>query len=345
MAGIRETLTDSPEQMAIKSIGIFVLVEDVSFGRERGGMGLVTLKLTDPDRHGIVNGGHTFLTIREVVCTATDEERETLDKAFVPLRIYQGIEPDQIPLMADGLNRSKQVDDPSLDNLRKLFDPIKQVMQGQPGEDAISYNQGGEGAIYITEVLAALELFNRERFSDTEHPNRLFSSNKLPVQYFEKDVEANPSPLQLLVPHLPEILRLSDRIRELTPTAAKRVDFDFGRSKTGAKQKTRAGNPSNRNIPLPFLGRTMDYRVAKGWVLPMLAAFRANVSWDLARGHFAWKVDPEELLSGVIDDLVRVCVRVHRENQSHPEIVGKTESAYAQCYDKVQIHLAKLGKL
>lgn len=59
----------------------------------------------------------------------------------------------------------------------------------------------------------------------------------------------------------------------------------------------------------------------------------------------AWKVPPEKLLTSVIDDMVRVCVRVHVENKSRPEFVGKTESAYAQCYDKVQIQLAKLGKL
>jgi hypothetical protein len=345
VAGIRETLTESPEQMAIKSIGIFVLVDEATFGREQGGMGVVTLRLTDLDRHGIVNGGHTFLTIREVIEESEDDELERLAEAYVPLHIYQGIGPDQIPLMADGLNRSKQVDDPSLDNLRKLFDSIKKVMDGEPGEEAISYHQGGEGPIYITEVLAALELFNCERFSESEHPSRLFSSNKLPVRYYEEDAAADPSPLDLLVPYLPEILRLSDRIRELTPAAAKRVGFEFGRAKVGGKQKARAGNSANRNIPLPFLGKTMDYRVPKGWVLPMLSAFRANVTWDLAKRKFAWKVAPEKLLTSVIDDMVRVCVRVHVENKSRPEFVGKTESAYAQCYDKVQIQLAKLGKL
>ncbi len=218
-------------------------------------------------------------------------------------------------------------------------------MRDHPGEEAISYHQGDEGSIYITEVLAALELFNCQRFTDSDHPSRLFSSNKLPVKYFEEDAKADPSPLKLLVPRLPEILRLADCIRELTPAAAKRNNFEFGRAKVGGRKKVRAGNAANRNIPLPFLGRTMDYRVPKGWVLPMLSAFRANVQWDLERGRFAWKLPPEELLEGVIDDMVRVCVRVHSDNKSRPEFVGKTESAYAQCYDKVRIFLALRGKL
>lgn len=342
---IRETLLDNPGQMAIKSIGIFVLAEDAMFKRVDGGMGELTLQLTDRERHGIVNGGHTFLTIREVVEEATEDELERLQQAYVRLHIYQGIEPDQIPEMADGLNRSKQVDDPSLDNLRGLFDDIRQIMEGQPGKEAISYFMGDDGPVYITEVLAALELFNCARFNDSVHPSRLFSSNKLPVKYFEDDLQAVPSPMKLLVPRTPEILQLSDLIRELTPTAAKRVGFEFGRMRTGGRQKVRAGSPINRNIPLPFLGRTTDYRVPKGWVLPMLSAFRANVDWDLKSERFAWKLPPEEVLKGVIDDLVRVCVRVHIDNKSRPEFVGKTESAYAQCYDKVVIFLAKRGKL
>jgi hypothetical protein len=343
--GIRETLLENPILMAIKSIGIFVLAEEASFNRVSGGMGELALTLADPDRHGIVNGGHTFLTIREAIEEADEDELERLQRAFVPLHVYQAIEPEQIPEMADGLNRSKQVDDPSLDILRGMFEDIKQIMRGRPGEEAISYHQGDDGSIYITEVLAALELFNCQRFTDSEHPSRLFSSNKLVVKYFEEDVKATPSPVKLLVPHLLEILQLSDSIRQLTPAAAKRVGFEFGRAKVGGRKKARAGSAANRNIPLPFLGRAMDYRVSKGWVFPMLSAFRANVQWDLEHGHFAWKLPLEEVLQGVIDEMVRVCVRAHADNKSRPEFVGKLESAYAQCYDKVRIFLALRGKL
>ena len=247
--------------------------------------------------------------------------------------------------MADGLNRSRQVDDPSLQNLAGLFEDIKGVMRGEPGEKEISYHQGGEGSVYITEVLAALELFNCERFSDEDHPTRLFSSNKLPMKYFEDDANREPSPLKLLVPHLSEILKLSDRIREMTPDACKRIGFEFGRMKASSRQKARAKSPVNLDIALPFLGRTMNGRVPKGWVMPMLAAFRANVKWDLKRDKFSWKLPVEEVLTGVIDEMVRICAQVHEDNKSHPEFVGKKDEAYARCYDKVVIYLAKKGKL
>ena len=71
----------------------------------------------------------------------------------------------------------------------------------------------------------------------------------------------------------------------------------------------------------------------------MLAAFRANVDWDLHRRRFEWKVPLRELVPQVIDDLVQVCVTEHRDNNLQPDRVGKRKSTYVQCYDKVQLQL------
>lgn len=87
----------------------------------------------------------------------------------------------------------------------------------------------------------------------------------------------------------------------------------------------------------------MGHHVPKGWLYPMLAAFRANVSWDLQRAKFEWKVALNKLVPAVIDDLVRVCVTEHRDNNLQPDKVGKRESTYSQCYDKVQLYLLESG--
>jgi hypothetical protein len=143
------------------------------------------------------------------------------------------------------------------------------------------------------------------------------------------------------MPRLPEILELSDLIRRETTAAAKRVGFEFGRMKAG---KIRAGAKSNKNIPLPFLNAMMSHRVPNGWLYPMLAAFRADVRWDLPRSSFEWKVPLAKLVPAVIDDLVGVCVAEHRDNNLQPDKVGKRESTYVQCYDKVQLYLLESGQ-
>jgi hypothetical protein len=248
-----------------------------------------------------------------------------------------GIAEDKVPAIAEGLNRSKQVDDPSLVNLQGHFDKIREVMKGRPGEDAISYHQGDSGDIYITEILAMLEMFNCQRFTNNKHPHYLLSRMKSALEFYKTDLKA-PSPLDLLIPRLPEILRLADNIKKRTPTASKEeVGFQLGRVKLG--KKVRAASAVHKNEPLPFIGSSIDCRVPNGWLFPMLAAFRANVRWDLEKGIFAWKLPLDELLDTVIGDLVRVCVSEHKTNNLRPDQVGKRESTYAQCYDKVRLAL------
>src|SRR5262249_38127848 len=151
---------------------------------------------TDSERHGIVNGGHTFAAIRDVIESMEDAEAGSLDDAYVRLHILQGIDKERVPEIAEGLNRSKQVDDPSLDNLRGLFTDIKKVMEDKPGAEQIAYNQGDSGEIYVTEILAVMQLFNCERFSQKVHPYRLFGRTKSALEFFEKDVNQSPSPIK-----------------------------------------------------------------------------------------------------------------------------------------------------
>lgn len=338
--GITETLTDNPEDMAIKNQGIYLLVEDAEFNRASGGAGQLAITLADPQRHGVVNGGHTFAAIRDAIERADANESAALSRAYVRLHILQGVDQDKVPEIAEGLNRSKQVDDPSLENLQGHFDKIRTAMTGRPGEKAIAYHQGDDGDIYIVEILVLLEMFNRERFDSRKHPHNLYSRTKSALEFYQKDLNAHPSPLDLLIPKVPDILCLFDTVQRLTPTAAKAAGFEFGRMKAG---RHRAGAEANRNVSLPFLATSMNYRVPKGWLYPMVAAFRANVDWDLGSQRFQWKVPLAKLVPQVINDLVRVCVTEHRDNKLEPDKVGKRESTYVQCYDKVQLYLLQAG--
>jgi hypothetical protein len=346
--GITSTLLENPEDMALKNQGIFLLVDHAEFSKATGGEGRLTVSLSDKSRHGIVNGGHTFAAIRDTLENASELELDAVTKAYVRLHLLQGIDESKVPEIAEGLNRSKQVDDPSLDNLRGYFNRIKDVMKDRPGSENIAYYQGDEGEIYISEVLAYASLFNCSRYDENNHPYRLYKQLSLGLKSFEmekkkSEKDGGRSPFELLIPKTPEILILGDKIKLRTKDVAKSdCGFEFGRMKVG---KERAAAKKHRNIHLPFIGQSVNFRVPNGWLFPMLAAFRANVRWDLSGGVFEWKVPVEELFEGVFGDLVRVCVSEHRESGMSPEWVGKRESAYRQCYDKVRLYLALKGKL
>lgn len=337
--GIVETLTQYPDDMSIKNQGIYLLVEDAVHTKSPGGHGMLTVTLSDTDLHGIINGGHTFAAIRDTIENADDVELQSIARAHVRLHLMSGIDADKVPLIAEGLNRSKQVDDPSLENLKHHFVAIKKSLEGKLGENSISYHQGDDGDNYITEILVFLEMFNGERFDARRHPNSLYNSPKNGLKYYTKDLENSPSAIDILVPKLHEILQLADFIRQATPSAAKKVGFEFGRMKIGS---ARTGSIRHKDIDLPFIGKKMDHRVPNGWLYPMLAAFRANMIWDLDNKKFEWMMPLDALLPQVMEDLVGVCVTAHSDNIA-PEKVGKRESIYVQCHDKVKIKLFELG--
>ena len=337
--GIWETLQGSPGDFAIKNQGLYLLVEQIGdYDRTRDG-GRLRLKLTDPSAHGLCNGGHTYSAIREYAETAGDPK--TLEEAFVRLHIFEGIDPDKVPVMAEGLNRSKQVDDPSLQNLRGLYDSIRKKMEGKPGADQIAYHQGENGEYYITEIVRSLMFFNCERFDDRRHPNNLYRQQKKMVGMFEEDYNKSPSPIGLVVEHAPEILTLMDRIAKEVPAACKRLKFDFSRMSDGSG--ARNASPKHKNTKLHFLDDVMGHKVPNGWLMVMLAAFRANVDWDLGNNRFTWRVPLDQLLPEVVDNLVRVCVQEYRDNKVKPDEMARNASIYEQCYDKVALTLHKLA--
>lgn len=335
--GILETLHDAPNEMAIMNQGIYMLVDKADYARGPSYNGNLELTFADIGKHGIINGGHTYAAIREAIENATDEEMELLKQAFVRVHIFQGIDEDYVPDIAEGLNRSKQVDDPSLANLQGEFDIIRKALKGTVGEQHIAYHQGDTGSVYVSELLVYINLFNVERFDDKVHPNGLYNRQALGLKYYTEDMEHDRAHLNQLIAKLPDFLWLADSIRLATPAAAKANKFKFGRAKISTTD--RAGSVRNKGTLLPFVDQTVNYRVPNGWVYPMLAAFRANLKTE--QHKLVWRMPIKELLPAVIEQLVGVCVSEHRDNSMRPELVGKRESAYAQCYGKVELYLAK----
>lgn len=330
--GIMDTLFENPADMAIKNQGIYLLVEEVKTYKEAGAQEVIEITLSDQNVHGIVNGGHTYAAIMDANDTKDVTKLESLEQAFVRLHIMSGVEKEKVVEIAEGLNRSKQVDDPSLAELSGQFEQIKKVMSGKTGEEEISYHQGDSGDFYITHVLSLMEMFNLDRFPESKYPTSLYNSQQYGLKYFLEDSKKTPLVVDMLTSNLPDILELHDEIKKVTPDAAKRNGFTYSSMKIGS---ARAGSAKNKGVRLHFIGEDADYRVPNGWAYPIISSFRANVNWDSERGVFEWKVPIAKLLPTVIDELVRICVNSNKEVGA-PDKVGKQSSVYDSCYMKVE---------
>lgn len=340
--GIQDTLAGAPSDFALKNQGMYLLVESIGdYDRTRDG-GKVRFTLSDPSCHGLCNGGHTYSAIREYA--ERSETPQTLEEVWVRLHLFEGIDPDKVPAMAEGLNRSRQVDDPSLMNLEGRFDDIRQAIGAAPGHKEIAYKQGDPGNYYITEIIRALMFFNVDRFDSRRHPSTLYRQQKQMLEMFKEDSKKTPSPIDLIVPHTHEILVLMDNIAQATPAACKRLrpSFELGRMK-GEKAGVRAGSAAHKDTPLFFLNSKMDHKIHTGWLLVMLAAFRANVDWDLSAGRFDWKMPLDQLLPKVIDGLVAICVQEYRDNKSKPDEMARNPAVYDRCYKEVELELLRAG--
>lgn len=333
------TLEEEPEKFALKNQGIYLLVHKMAFQKKEGGRGELTIEFADRDQHGLVNGGHTFMAIRQAVTS----RGETTDPApaYVRLHLMEGITPDDITELAEGLNRSMQVDDPSLENLRGRFDELRYALQGKPGEDQIAYRQGDPGEIHVVQILQMMSLFDLDNYPDRKtFPNVLFGHPKKVLQHFLVDMEDESKIFRKVLPKLHEILKLSDLVQtKLVPVLAKVKISD-------KKKGERVRSEKYRDTPAHFLGGTIGGNIPLGWLYPALGALRANMNPEAwMAGNFEWRTDPHKLVEDTAEELGRVIYQEHLDNGRKPVEVGRKEAAYRACYAIIAVALAEQGRL
>lgn len=336
--GIMDTLYDSPSDMAIKNQGIYILVEDVKAYKESGSQEFIEITISDKKLHGVINGGHTYAAIIDANDTEDSAKLEALEKAFVRVHVMSGIEKEKVIEMAEGLNTSKQVDSPSIADLSGEFEEIKKVMSGRTGEHDISYHQGEDGDFYISHVLSLMEMFNLDRFPENKYPTSLYNSRQYGLKYFLEDSKKRPVVAKMLTENLPEILKLHDIVKKLTPESARKNGYTDSLSKIGS---VRAGSGRSKSVRLYFIGEEVDERVYNGWAYPIISAFRANVKWDSDAGVFEWKMPLTDLVPNIIDELVMICAKANKDVGS-PDKVGKLSSVYDLCFSRVEKAVERL---
>jgi hypothetical protein len=81
---------------------------------------------------------------------------------------------------------------------------------------------------------------------------------------------------------------------------------------------------------------TVTGKIPLGWIMPLLAGFKANVDWNKPKkGSFRWIVPIDELLSKCIDRLVLGIKEIHERENSRPECLGRNAIAWRMSYSTV----------
>jgi hypothetical protein len=319
---ISATLSQNPERFHERNRGITIVAKSLNYDDKKQE---VVLELCDKELHGVVDGAHTLRAVLD-----SQENSDQTENAAVFFKCITGIEATEIAEIAGGLNTSQQVDLKSLENLRDHFELLKRTLTNMPYADKIAYKMNDPLPVDVREVLYYLAVFDCSVYSDKAHPVALFGRKEGIVRRFSDQAaqkeEAGDS-FKILISKAPEILMLRDLIEK---KVLERLD---GRYKAG--RGTRVRSESNKNNQLIFLDETVNGRVPLGWIMPLLAAFRANVRWKKPRGSFGWIIPVEELLDTCIDDLLLGIKEIHAQENSRPEYVGRNALAWRISYDTV----------
>ncbi|WP_241433084.1 AIPR family protein [Listeria cornellensis] len=182
---IEDSLDSNDGYFHLKNRGIVLSAGKVDYDTQSK---LVTIYFDDDDLHGNIDGGHTY----RIVCEHIGEKLQQ----YVQFEVMTGVE-DIIEKLAEARNTSVQVDEKSMAELANKFDPIKEGIQEMPFYNRIAFKQNqvtediNNGKklkmIDAREIVAIINMFNIEKFSDQKQPVQAYSSKGENVEHVPRE--------------------------------------------------------------------------------------------------------------------------------------------------------------
>lgn len=326
---ISETLKDDPESFFFRNRGITLIAEKVQFDNEKNEL---DLEMVDQTKNGLLDGGHTFRVLRTFVDGLSEDELSDFN-AFVKLEIIEGVQDlESVVDIVEARNTSTQVKQQGIEELKRHYDAIHQVLDGKPYGGRIAYKEfelledGSRKDLDIKDILSYLICFDVDSFDNKKHPIKAYSTRSSVVEHFRD----NQDRMLKFVPLLPEILELHDIIYSELPEAYNSQGGKFGKL-TGV---TRIENTRMEKTHLPFIGKDSDYRIPSGFIYPILAAFRNIVKCD--GNSCSWRTNPMRFFDELKKELA---IRVGEQaiEFRNPNKLGKDNATWRMCYDVVEL--------
>lgn len=236
---------------------------------------------------GILNGGHTYAVIRDVLAKERTPDDPDSGAAVVRVEVQTGVVEEELADISRARNRSEPVQEFSLKNLGNAWQRIKEIlpkemrrrvkfMENDPEADPNTEYDVGD-------LVKLLALFNARLYPvGKKDPLVAYSSEKRLIASWKA------TDFEHLLPRLADLIDLHDRIVLAFPKAVKevvgsrakpgKIDGWANYSKEGGWQLL-GGEKSPYFIPPPF-------------TFPVLAALRVFLKDDGS----GWHVVPDKLL-------------------------------------------------
>lgn len=325
---IEESLLSNDGNFHMKNRGIVISADKVIFDNKTDTM---TMVVTEPYEHGDIDGGHTYKLILE-------HQNEGVIQ-YVSFEIMVGVE-DIIEDLAEARNTSSQVDEKSMAELGKHFEPIKDGIGGMPFFNRIAFKQNQQlvvddknvKMIDAREIVAILTMFHVKRYGAENHPMHAYSSKARVL----KDYLQNPSDFEKFTDIATDIFDLYDLIE---------LDFAEAYNKTGGRYgaKKYSGYKTGKNDEPLVVGKSkfslepMQYKVPDGLIYPLLTAFRSLVDYDEKTDKYLWRKRPEVVYNEIRESIVSKVVKFTESIGNNPNATGKDSNVWDMLYMTVKL--------
>ncbi len=345
--GIMRTLDERPDTMHPLNRGITVLSNGFRYDSHTK---MFTILLRDPKKHGIIDGGHTFRAIEQVL----DKRQEAgvdSPNAFVNIEILAGYDEISSDIIS-ARNSVAAVRDSAIYSLEGVFKDLQAQLKKEGIEGLVAFRQNEIKPISVEEVLAVCTLFHPSYAEGSSHPMKAYTSRAGCVEIYadewqKKDATtAWKTGFGKIVHLAPDFLRLCEEIHLEVDEARRRIG-GLQALKTEGENGTREGKSRGRAMKelsgpreLPVTGKTVQSGWPTGYLYPIVAAMRPLVDYS---GEFAkWKVaDPMQVFRGISNELVKTLLAYAEEYGRKPNAVGKSQLCWKSLYDTVEVGLLR----
>lgn len=317
--------------------GITILADQVRLvDKEKGYYDVVV-----DDELGIVDGAHTAKIIEE-----GQNEDSIPEEQHVEVYVRTGLPEKFISEIAKGLNTGIQVRSQSIYAIDGVFDWLQKEVDGKSFAPLISWRESDDGEYDVRDLIGVLELFNVFDFPNNEnkHPVSAYEKWSVPLEKFAQDFNGHPdkkkSKYHRLRPLLLDALRLHDIIR----SEFRKIHNSQG-GLAGRLKIVEEASARRKEFEFPFSGAAPSkYRLTKGALYPILAAFRNCVEIDRSTGQAKW-VDG---FDGVLEvweeagpELVSEMMQAIRDHGPNPDVIGKNRGVWSNMHKTLELRMLR----
>jgi hypothetical protein len=288
---MKETLEHQPEAFHLFNRGIVYLCKSATFDPKTRRLTVVNPELmskrSGQDHFGIVDGGHTYAGVTEMMEAAEEyhasSKWKTKGEGWTPwVRVLFTIAPPEnlVAGITKGVNTSTQVKGYSLDEFEGRFVWLKKTLQSHGFDvDRVTWHEGEEREWHVVEIIQRAACFLKDRW-ETQSPIAMYLSKNRALELY-RNPETRKE-FRMLQDVLTECILLPEFIQ---------AEFSTGEVIKGRKLGKLNGVA---RLPKPWKRPNTEFvtehKIDVGLLLPMAAAFRELLYVKRGAEAYAWKV-------------------------------------------------------